>query len=293
MKGIILAGGSGSRLYPLTQALSKQLLPVFDKPMIYYPLSVLMLAGIKDIAVICSATAELLYRRLLGDGGGFGLNLTYLVQNHPNGIAEALIIGEDFIGCEPVCLILGDNIFYGPGFSEELLQASSAVRGCNIFAYQVPDPERFGVIEIDSSGKALSVEEKPLEPKSNLAVTGLYFYDYRATQFAKTLRPSSRGELEITDLNRIYIDEGSAKVSMLGRGFAWLDAGTPSSLIEASQFVYMLEKNQGVKIACLEEIALNQGWIDEDLIIANMADRGANPYDDYVRKIISRQNLAG
>ena len=263
MKGIILAGGSGSRLYPVTKSISKQLLPVYDKPMIYYPLSVLMLAGIQDILIISTPEDLPSYQKLLGDGLSFGINLQYAEQLSPNGLAEAFIIGEKFIGDQSVSLILGDNIFWGHGFTPLLQKAASKSKGATIFGYQVNDPERFGVIEFDTKNKVKSIEEKPQNPKSNFAVTGLYFYDNNVIEIAKTIKPSARGELEITDINQAYLDQSNLEVELLGRGFSWLDTGTFDSLNEASMFVAITEKRQGYKIACLEEIALNNNWISE------------------------------
>lgn len=262
MKGIVLAGGSGTRLHPITRAVSKQLLPVYDKPMIYYPMSTLMLAGIRDILIITTPHDQDQFVRLLGDGSDLGLNVSYAVQPQPNGLAEAFIIGRDHLGADTAALVLGDNIFYGQGLGTQLTEAAALQRGCQLFGYRVRDPERYGVAEAEPSGRLLSIEEKPAQPKSNLAVTGLYFYDNDVASIAATLRPSSRGELEITDLNNVYVERGDARLADLGRGTAWLDTGTHDSLLEASHFVQVLEHRQGVRIACLEEIALANGFID-------------------------------
>ena len=264
MKGIVLAGGTGSRLYPITKGMSKQLLPVYDKPMIYYPISVLMLAGIRDILIITTAQDISSYKQLLGNGKGFGISLSYEIQGFPNGVAEAFIIGESFIGSEGVALILGDNIFYGQGFTPMLNNAATREHGATIFGYQVKDPERFGVVEFDNDQKVISLEEKPEDPKSNYAVTGLYFYDNDVIEIAKKVRPSARGELEITSINQKYLERGDIFAEVLGRGFAWLDTGTHDSLLDAGSFVQTLEKRQGLKIACLEEIAFHQNWLTAD-----------------------------
>jgi len=287
MKGIILAGGSGTRLYPITQGVSKQLLPVYDKPMIYYPLSVLMLAGIREVLIITTPNDASSFERLLGDGSQFGLRLSYAIQPEPEGLAQAFVIGEDFIGNDSVCLVLGDNIFYGQGFTPKLREAASNLNGATIFGYQVKDPERFGVIELDyKTSQVLSIEEKPAEPKSNVAATGLYFYDNRVIEFAKNVQKSNRGELEITSINQMYLDNNTLKAEILGRGFAWLDTGTFSSLLEAAQFVETLEKRQGYKVACLEEIAFSQGWISRESLEATAKQLEKSNYGEYLMSIL-------
>jgi len=289
-KGIILAGGSGTRLHPITKAVSKQLLPIYDKPMVYYPLSVLMLAKIRDILVISTPEDIDNYRKLLGDGSEFGINLEYVVQESPDGLAQAFILGEDFIGDDNAALVLGDNIFFGQGFTDILASATSRDEGATVFGYQVKDPERFGVVEFDEENNVLSLEEKPSAPKSNFAVTGLYFYDNRVVELAKNLKPSPRGELEITDLNKLYIDDG-LHVELLGRGFAWLDTGTHDSLLEAGQFVQTIEHRQGFKIACLEEIAFNNGWLDSAALIEKGTVLAKTEYGHYLLDIARTGNL--
>jgi glucose-1-phosphate thymidylyltransferase len=287
MKGIILAGGTGSRLLPLTSAFSKQLLPIYDKPMIFYPLSVLMLAGIREILVITTASDEPLFNRILGDGSMFGVELKYKIQDKPNGIAEAFIIGEDFIGDDSVSLILGDNIFFGYQFGDILVEATKLSEGAKIFTTYVNNPSQFGVAEVDERGHVLSLEEKPEKPKSNLAVTGLYFYDSCVVDMVKNLKPSARGELEITDLNTQYLNQGTLTCSQLGRGFSWLDTGTHGSLLAASEFVSTIEKRQGLKIACLEEIAFNFNWIGKEEVEKQANKYINSPYGDYLLKVIS------
>jgi len=290
MKGIVLAGGSGTRLYPSTIGVSKQLLPIYDKPMIYHPISVLMLAGIKDILIISTPKDLPDFKKLLGDGSQFGVKFSYVEQPSPDGLAQAFILGEDFIGKDSVALVLGDNIFYGPGFSAMLKNAvkTAEEKGeATVFGYQVKDPERFGVVEFDEQNKAISIEEKPKEPKSNYAVTGLYFYNNSVVNFAKNLKPSARGELEITDLNRIYLEENKLNVELLGRGFAWLDTGTHKSLLQASQYVQTIEENQGIKIACLEEIAYRVGFLTKDELKNLVKIKANNEYYNYVWNIIN------
>ncbi|WP_050896960.1 glucose-1-phosphate thymidylyltransferase RfbA [Neisseria meningitidis] len=288
MKGIILAGGSGTRLYPITRGVSKQLLPVYDKPMIYYPLSVLMLAGIRDILVITAPEDNASFKRLLGDGSDFGISISYAVQPGPDGLAQALIIGEEFIGGDNVCLVLGDNIFYGQSFTQTLRQAAAKKHGATVFAYQVKNPERFGVVEFDANFRALSVEEKPQQTKSDWAVTGLYFYDNRAVEFAKRLKPSARGELEITDLNQMYLEDGSLSVQILGRGFAWLDTGTHESLHEAASFVQTVQNIQDLQIACLEEIAWRNGWLSDEKLEELARPMAKNQYGQYLLRLLKK-----
>ena len=286
MKGIILAGGSGTRLYPLTRVTSKQLLPIYDKPMIYYPLSVLMDAGIRDILIISTPTDTPRFQELLGDGESFGLHLQYAVQPSPDGLAQAFLIGEEFIGGEPVAMILGDNIFAGRGFREILKKAVAKEHGATVFGYYVDDPERFGIVEFDGTGKAISIEEKPEKPKSNYCVTGLYFYDNKVVEYAKSLKPSKRGELEITDLNRIYLEKGELDVALLGQGFTWLDTGTHESLVDATNFVCTIENHEHRKIACLEEIAYRNGWISREKVLEAYELLKKNEYGKYLKDVL-------
>ena len=292
MKGIVLAGGSGTRLYPITMGVSKQLLPIYDIPMIYYPLSVLMLAGIREVLIITTPEDQAGFKRLLGDGSHLGIDLSYEVQEKPEGLAQAFTIGEKFIGKEDVCLVLGDNIYYGQGFTPKLKDAVKRAKdgkGATVFGYQVKDPERFGVVDFDEQMKALSIEEKPVNPKSNFAVTGLYFYDNRAIDIAKNVQPSERGELEITCVNNAYLESGDLNVEVLGRGFAWLDTGTHESLLEAAQFVETLEKRQGYKVACLEEIAFNNGWLAADELRKLAKGMSKNSYGEYLLALLGAE----
>lgn len=285
MKGIILAGGSGTRLYPLTMVTSKQLLPVYDKPMIFYPLSTLMLAGIREILIISTPTDLPNFERLLGDGSQLGLHLEYKVQPSPDGLAQAFLLGEEFIGDDSCAMILGDNIFYGSGLSKHLRQAAAKTTGATVFGYYVDDPERFGIVEFDETGKAISIEEKPAHPKSNYCVTGLYFYDREVVQKAKQVKPSVRGELEITDLNRMYLDEGTLDVITLGRGYAWLDTGTIDALADATEFVRVIENRQGIKISAVEEIAYKNGWIDKDTLLTAADQYGKSNYGKHLKQV--------
>jgi glucose-1-phosphate thymidylyltransferase len=288
MKGIVLAGGAGTRLHPITRAVSKQLLPVYDKPMIYYPLSVLMLAGIRDVLVITNPEDNGQFRRLLGTGAQFGLRLTYAIQPRPDGLAQAFILGEEFLAGDPACLVLGDNIFYGQNFTPMLRRAAERTSGATIFGYQVKDPERYGVVEFDEGFRVLSIEEKPARPRGNHAATGLYFYDAGVVEIAKRVKPSARGELEITSVNQAYLERGDLHVELLGRGFAWLDTGTYESLLEASQFVATIETRQGFKVACLEEIGFSRGWISAEELAASAAALAKSPYGAYLRSLVDQ-----
>ena len=291
-KGIVLAGGSGTRLYPVTQAVSKQLLPVYDKPMIYYPLSTLMLAGIRDVLVINTPHEQALFQRLLGDGSHWGISIRYAVQPSPDGLAQAFLIGREFIANEPSCLVLGDNIFYGHGFTEQLARAASRERGATVFGYWVRDPDRYGVAEFDSEGHVIGLEEKPSAPRSNWAVTGLYFYDADVCDYAADLKPSPRGELEITDLNRRYLDAGTLMLERLGRGYAWLDTGTHESLVEASNYVETIERRQGLKVCCPEEIAFMHGWIDAEQVLRLAAPLAKNGYGQYLQNLVKQDRTS-
>ncbi len=285
MKGIILAGGSGTRLYPLTMVTSKQLLPVYDKPMIYYPLSMLMLAGIRDILIISTPTDLPNFERLLGDGSDYGINLSYKVQPSPDGLAQAFLLGEEFIDGDSCAMVLGDNIFYGDGLRKHLKEAASREKGATVFGYYVEDPERFGIVEFDEEGRAVSIEEKPKVPKSNYAVTGLYFYDNRVVEMAKKVKPSARGELEITDLNRFYLEDGTLNVVTLGRGCAWLDTGTMDALSEATEYVKVVENHQGIMISAVEEIAYRNGWISKEKLLESAAKYGKSPYGEHLKRV--------
>lgn len=287
-KGIILAGGSGTRLYPITKAVSKQLLPVYDKPMIYYPLATLMLSGIRDILVINTPHEQPLFQRLLGDGSQWGISITYAVQPSPDGLAQAFLIGKEFIGRDPSCLVLGDNIFYGVGLTERMKRAAAREHGATVFGYWVRDPERYGVAEFDANGKVVGLEEKPTHPKSNYAVTGLYFYDNRASDFAASLKPSPRGELEITDLNRVYLDDASLHLEQLGRGYAWLDTGTHESLMEAGDYIQTIENRQGLKVCCPEEIAYVNKWIDAEQLLRLAEPLSKTGYGQYLQNLIKQ-----
>ena len=289
-KGVILAGGSGTRLYPITKGVSKQLLPIYDKPMIYYPLSVLMLAGIREVLIISTPDDIDGFKRLLADGKELGIDISYAVQPSPDGLAQAFIIGEDFIGDSNVCLVLGDNIFYGQGFTPLLRQAVNRQKGASVFGYQVKDPERFGVVAFDENKRAISIEEKPVKPKSNYAVTGLYFYDNDVIEIAKNVKPSDRGEVEITTVNQMYMERGDLSVELLGRGFAWLDTGTHESLLEAAQFVETIEKRQGYKVACLEEIALNNGWLSKQKVLEIGRSMNKNAYGQYLISLADEES---
>ncbi|WP_440223158.1 glucose-1-phosphate thymidylyltransferase RfbA [Dokdonella sp. MW10] len=291
-RGIILAGGSGTRLYPITQAVSKQLLPVYDKPMIYYPLSTLMLAGIREVLVINTPHEQALFERLLGDGSQWGMSIRYAVQPSPDGLAQAYLIGRDFVDAKPSCLILGDNIFYGHGLTDLLAAADARTHGASVFGYWVRDPERYGVAAFDGDGRVVGIEEKPAKPASHWAVTGLYFYDGRATDYAAALKPSPRGELEITDLNRCYLDDGSLMLERMGRGFAWLDTGTHESLVEASSYVQTIENRQGLKVCCPEEIAFQNGWIDAEQVLRLAAPLAKNQYGQYLQQLVREERPA-
>jgi glucose-1-phosphate thymidylyltransferase len=293
MRGIILAGGSGTRLHPLTQAVSKQMLPVYDKPMIYYPLSTLLMAGIRDVLIITTPQDAAVYQAALGDGGKWGVDISYAVQPHPNGLAEAFIIGREFVGNDPCALVLGDNLFYGDGLEQKLKNAATRPDGATVFAYQVTDPERYGVVEVNDEGRVLSLEEKPARPRSNYAVTGLYFYDNDVVEIAAAVQPSGRGELEITDVNRAYMLQNRLFVERLGRGYAWFDAGTVDSLLEASEFVRTLERRQGLKIACLEEVAYRQGFIDAEQFLGLSESLGKSVYAEYLRGVIKENQSPG